>query len=394
MQPEIQIVASGRTPIGRLGGTLASLTAPQLGELVIRGVLTNAGIMPERVTDALIGNVLQAGVGQAPARQAALRAGLRPSTRCVTISKVCGSGLEAVIQGARALALGDAGLVVAGGMESMSSAPYLLPGARTGWRLGHQQAVDAIIHDGLWDPHHNLHMGSCADEFAKAEGLTRELQDEYAAESFRRANAAQTDGRFAQEIVPVEIAARSGRTDVISHDEGPAKVDYDKIPKLRPAFGRDGTVTAANASTINDGAAMLVLKRADDETTKNLKPLARIVGYASHSQEPKRFLSAPVDAAQEALRRAQWQAGEVDLWEVNEAFAVVPLFFARALGISRAQLNVRGGAISLGHPIGASGARIVVTLLAAMRERKVRRGIAAICIGGGEGLAIAVENLA
>ena len=391
MTNQIQIVAAARTSIGRLGGALASFPAPHLGEFAIRGALKNAGIAPGRVTDAIIGNVLQAGAGQAPARQAALRAGLPQSTRCATISKMCGSGLEAVILGARALSLGEAELVVAGGMESMSSAPYLLSGARQGWRLGHQQVVDSLIHDGLWDPHYSVHMGTCADQCAQQHGITREQQDDYAAESFRRANAAQSSGRFSDEICPVESADRSGKATVVAQDEGPSKVDYEKIPRLRPAFGKEGTVTAANASGINDGAAVLVLKNENCGATADLRPLARIVSYASHSQDPKMFLSAPIDAARVALARARWDVADVDVWEVNEAFAVVPLLFAKELGVDHGKMNIRGGAISLGHPIGASGARILVTLLATLRERSGRRGVAAICIGGGEGLALCVE---
>ena len=389
----IVILAATRTPLGAFQGALASVPAPRLGAVAIRGAVEQAKISPADVTDVLMGNVLQAGLGQAPARQAAIHAGLPSATRCVTVHKVCGSGLQAVMQGAHSLAAGDSSLVVAGGMENMSAAPYLLPKARDGFRLGHQQVIDSLIHDGLWDPYNNLHMGHCAEQCAKKYSLTREQQDAYAAESFRRANAAQNDGRFAQEITPVEFADAKNKLTRVEHDESPARANYEKIPLLRPAFDPAGTITAANASTINDGAAALVLATVESARTKNLKPLARIVAFGAHAQDPVWFTTAPVSAAQNALKRAGWGIDEVDLWEVNEAFAVVPLAFMRELGVSHRKLNVRGGAISLGHPIGASGARILVTLLAALRERGARRGVAAVCIGGGEGLAVCVELL-
>ncbi|MEN9662468.1 MAG: hypothetical protein RL324_1417 [Verrucomicrobiota bacterium] len=383
---EIHILSATRTAIGSLQGALASVPAPRLGAAAISGAVARAGIAPGDVTDVLMGNVLQAGLGQAPARQAAIYAGLPPAVRCTTIHKVCGSGLEAVILGARALRAGEAEFVVAGGMENMSAAPYLLPRAREGYRIGHQQVVDSLIHDGLWDPYGGIQMGSCAERCATQYGLTRAEQDAYAAESFRRANAAQQAGEFAGEITPVELA--KGRFDT---DEGPARVKYDKIPLLKPAFESDGTITAANASTLNDGAAALVLARATTAASRGLKPVARILAAAGHAQDPVWFTTAPVPAARAVLAKAGWAVGDVDLWEVNEAFAVVPLAFARELGVSHDRLNVRGGAIALGHPIGASGARIVVSLIAALRARNARKGVAAICIGGGEGLALAIE---
>ena len=390
---DIVILSATRTPLGAFQGALASVPAPRLGAAAIRGALAQAVIAPADVTDVFMGNVIQAGVGQAPARQAAIFAGLSPGTRCVTVHKVCGSGLEAALLGARALGAGDAELVVAGGMENMSAAPYLLPKAREGFRLGHQRVVDSLIHDGLWDPYNDLHMGNCAEQCAKKYGFTRERQDAYASESFRRANAAQKDGGFAQEITPVEVPGAKGVVTRVERDEGPAKVNYEKMPGLRPVFDQDGTITAANASTLNDGAAALVLATAETARRRGGKPLARIVAFGSHAQDPVWFTTAPISAAQTALKRAGWGVDEVDLWEVNEAFAVVPLAFMQELRVPHDRLNVRGGAISLGHPIGASGARIVVTLLAAMRERGVKRGLAAICIGGGEGLAVCVEML-
>jgi acetyl-CoA C-acetyltransferase len=383
---DIHILSATRTPIGSFQGGLASVPAPRLGAAAIAGAVARAGIAAGDVTDVLMGNVLPAGLGQAPARQASIYAGLPSAVRCTTIHKVCGSGLEAVILGARALATGDATFVVAGGMENMSAAPYLLPRAREGYRIGHQQVVDSLIHDGLWDPYGGIHMGSCAEKCAAQYHLTRAEQDAYAAESFRRANAAQAAGDFAGEISPVELA--KGRCDT---DEGPARVKYDKIPLLKPAFEADGTITAANASTLNDGAAALVLTGARTAASRGLKPVARIVAAAGHAQDPAWFTTAPVPAARAVLAKAGWAVADVDLWEVNEAFAVVPLAFARELGVSHDRLNVRGGAIALGHPIGASGARILVTLIAALRARNARNGVAAICIGGGEGLALAIE---
>ena len=388
---EVVILSATRTPLGTFQGALASVPAPRLGACAIRGAITQAGVAPSDVTDVFMGNVLQAGIGQAPARQAALHAGLLAATRCVTVHKVCGSGLESVIFATRALGAGDATLAVAGGMENMSAAPYLLPKAREGFRLGHQQVVDSLVHDGLWDPYSNLHMGSCAEECAKKYGFTREQQDAYAAESFRRANAAQKDGRFAQEITPVELAGIKGGATVIANDEGPQRVNYEKIPTLKPAFEKAGTITPANASTLNDGAAALVLATADGAAQRGLKPLARIVAFGSHAQDPVWFTTAPIAAARNALGRAGWKTDDVDVWEVNEAFSVVALAFMQELQIAHEKLNVRGGAIALGHPIGCSGARILVTLIAALRERGGRRGVAAICIGGGEGLAACVE---
>lgn len=367
------------------------MPAPRLGAVALKGALTRAGVDANDVTDVLMGNVLQAGLGQAPARQAALAAGCPASSRAVTIHKVCGSGLQAIMQGAHQLQCGFGLIVLAGGMENMSAAPYLLPKARDGFRLGHQQVIDSMIQDGLWDPYNNLHMGSYAEQCAKKYAFTRDQQDAYAVTSFQRANAAQKEGRFAQEIAPVELTDAKGNVTKVEHDEGPAKVRYDKIPALKPSFQKDGTITPANASSISDGAAAIVLVAAETARTKGLKAVARLVAFGSHAQDPVWFTTAPVKAAQNALSAAGWTVNDVDLWEVNEAFAVVPMAFMRELGVPHDRLNVRGGAISLGHPIGASGARIVVTLLAALRERGLRRGVAAVCIGGGEGLAACVE---
>jgi acetyl-CoA C-acetyltransferase len=282
---------------------------------------------------------------------------------------------------------------VAGGMENMSLAPYLLPKARDGFRIGHQQVVDSLITDGLWDPYNNLHMGNCAEQCATKYNFTREQQDAYAIESFRRANAAQKDGRFAAEITPFEFTDAKGNVTKVEHDEGPAKVKYDKIPTLKPSFQKDGTITPANASSINDGAAALVLATADTAMAKGLKPIARVVSFGSHAQDPVWFTTAPVQATKAALKAAGWKVSDVDLWEVNEAFAVVPMAFMQEFGVTHDKVNVRGGAIALGHPIGASGARILVSLIAALKERGLKRGVATICIGGGEGLAACVEIL-
>lgn len=388
---DLVILSATRTPIGAFQGGLASVPAPRLGAAAIKGALARAGVASADVTDVLMGNVLQAGQGQAPARQAAIHAGLPASARAVTVHKVCGSGLQAVMQAAHALRAGMGSLYVAGGMESMSQAPYLLPKARDGFRLGHQQVIDSLITDGLWDPYGNLHMGSCAEQCAAKYAFTREQQDAYAIASFQRANAAQKAGMFADEITPVEIADAKGNVTKIEHDEGPAKVKYDKIPTLKAAFQKDGTITPANASSLNDGAAALIVTTSAHAAAKGLKPIARIVAFGAHAQEPVWFTTAPVPAAQQALAAAGWGVGDVDLWEVNEAFAVVPMAFMHELGVPAEKVNVRGGAIALGHPIGASGARILVTLIAALRERRLKRGVAAICIGGGEGLAACVE---
>jgi acetyl-CoA C-acetyltransferase len=388
---DIVILSATRTPIGAFQGAFSSVPAHKLGATAIRGAVAQAGLAPTDITDVLMGNVLQAGQGQAPARQAALGAGLPQSVRCTTVHKVCGSGLQTVMGAAHFLAGGMGTFIVAGGMENMTLAPYLLPKAREGFRIGNQQVIDSMVHDGLWDPYNNIHMGNCAEKCAAKYTFTREQQDAYAIESFKRANAAQKDGRFAQEITPVEIADAKGNVTKVEHDEGPAKVKYEKIPTLKPSFQKDGTITPANASSINDGAAALVLSTAASAAAKGLKPIARLVAFGGHAQDPVWFTTAPVQATHSALQRAGWKVSDVDLWEVNEAFAVVPMAFAQELGIPHDKLNVRGGAISLGHPIGCSGARILVTLIAALKERGLKRGVAAICIGGGEGLAVCVE---
>jgi acetyl-CoA C-acetyltransferase len=390
---EVVIVGMARTPVGSFMGSLASLPAPRLGAIAIQAAMKRAGVKPEQVSEVIMGNVLQAGVGQAPARQAAIYAGIPSSVPAMTVNKVCGSGMKSIISGVQSILLGDSDVVVAGGMESMSNAPFYVQGARSGFKMGAQQMIDGMIHDGLWDPYNNQHMGVCAELCAKEKNFSRKEQDDYAAESFRRALDAQKAGKFSQEIASVEIAGKKGDVVRVENDEGPAKVQFDKIPSLKPVFDKSGTVTAANASTINDGAAAMVLMSAEKAKELGLKPLARIVSYGANAQDPVWFTTAPAEAMKRAMKKAGWEASDVDLFEVNEAFAVVALAAQRDLSIPANKLNVWGGGISLGHPIGASGARIVVTLLSALKDKGARRGVAGICIGGGEATALCVERL-
>jgi len=390
---EVVILSAARTPIGAFQGALAPLTAPQLGARAIAAAIERAGVEPAAVEQVYMGCVLPAGLGQAPARQATLGAGCPTSTGAVTLNKVCGSGMRAVMSGANDLRCGDYKLVVAGGMESMSRAPYLLPGVRDGLRLGHGKVVDSMIHDGLWDPYKDQHMGNCAETCAAEYAIDRQAQDDYAADSYRRARAATEQGLFAAEIVPVEVPQRRGEPHRVERDEEPERVDFEKMKRLPPVFQRDGgTVTAANASKINDGAAALVLTTADEAARLGLRPRARLVAQATYAQEPEWFTTAPVGAVRRLLERAGLAAGDVDLFEINEAFAVVALACMAELGIPRERLNVHGGAVALGHPIGASGARILTTLLHAMEARNVHRGCAAICLGGGEATAVLIER--
>lgn len=390
---QVVVVGMARTPFGSFQGALSSISAPQLGAIAISGALKRAGISPDLVSEVVMGNVLTAGVGQAPARQAAIRAGIPNSVPALTINKVCGSGMKAILLGAQSILLGESEVVVAGGMENMSQAPYLLPTARNGFRMGNQTAVDSMIQDGLWDPYHNQHMGNCGELCAKERSLSRQDQDAFAIESFRRAQEAQKNGKFANEITPVEMTGRKGEVTRIEMDEGPAKVQFDKVPSLKPVFDKNGTITAANASTINDGAAALVLMSSEKAQELGLKPLAKIVSSGSFAQDPLWFTTAPVEAMRRAAKKAAWDLTQIDLFEVNEAFAVVSLAAQRELEIPADRLNVWGGAISLGHPIGASGARIVITLLSALQDRGLKRGMASICIGGGEATALCVERL-
>jgi acetyl-CoA C-acetyltransferase len=390
----IVIVGSARTPIGAFLGDLKDLTAPQLGAAAIRGSVERAGIRPDSVDEVLLGCVLPAGLGQAPARQAALAAGLSPSTGAVTINKMCGSGMKAVMLAHDLLLAGSATIIVAGGMESMSNAPYLLDRARAGYRIGHGRLIDHMFLDGLEDAYDKGRlMGTYAEDCAQAYSFSREAQDEFALASLTRAQKATTDGSFSAEIVPLTVTA--GKTErIVSHDELPLKATPDKIPHLKPAFREGGTVTAANSSAISDGAAALVLMRRSEADRRGLKPLAIVAGHSTYANTPALFPTAPIGAIRRLMQQTRWTAHDVDLFEINEAFAVVVMAAMRDLGLPHEKVNVHGGACALGHPIGASGARILVTLLAALAQRNLRRGIASLCIGGGEATAIAIERIA
>lgn len=390
---DIVVVSAMRTAIGAFQGSLASVAAPKLGARALAGAIHAAGLEPADIDQVWMGAVLTAGQGQAPARQAALGAGCPTSTGAVTLNKVCGSGMRAVMSATNELRCGDATIVAAGGMESMSQAPYLAMGARDGLRLGHGRLVDSMIHDGLWDPYGDVHMGNCGELCASQYNFTREAQDAYATESYTRARAAVESGAFAAEIAAVEIPQRKGPALVFDRDEGPFKADLAKMASLRPAFQEGGTVTAANASPLNDGAAALVLTTADEARRRGLRPLARIVAHASYAHEPSWFTTAPVTAVQRALDRAGLTVADIDLWEINEAFAVVTMAAIHDLGLNPARVNADGGAVALGHPIGASGARILVTLIHGLHRRGLARGCAAICIGGGEATAVVVERV-
>ena len=385
----IVIASAVRTPMGGFQGAFSGLAAPQLGAVAIAGALARVGVAGEAVDEALMGNVLPAGVGQAPARQAALGAGLPQSVPCTTISKVCGSGMKAVMLGHDLIAAGSASIVVAGGMESMSNAPYLLDRARSGYRLGHGRALDHMFLDGLEDAYDKGRlMGTFAEDTARHFQFSRQMQDDYALASLDRAKAAIASGAFVDEIAPVTVGGSE-----VSVDEQPGKARPDKIPQLKPAFHPQGTVTAANSSSISDGAAALVLMRQSEAERQGVTPLATIVGHASHARAPAWFTTAPVGAVEALMQKTGWSLDQVDLFEINEAFAVVALAAMRELGLPHDKVNVNGGACALGHPIGASGARILVTLLAALRRRGLRRGVATLCIGGGEATAMAVELL-
>jgi acetyl-CoA C-acetyltransferase len=390
---DVVILSAARTPIGAFQGALAGFPAHALGARAIASAVERAGLRPEDVQQVNMGCVLTAGQGQAPARQAALAAGCPTSTGAITLNKVCGSAMRAVMIAANDLRCGDFQIVTAGGMESMSQAPYLAAGVRDGLRLGHGRLIDSMIHDGLWDPYNDVHMGNCAELCASEYRIGREEQDAYSLESYRRAREAAESGATKDEIVAVPVPQKKGDPVPVDRDEEPFKSDLSKMPGLRPAFQKDGTVTAANASKINDGAAALVLTTAAHAAQLGKKPLARIVAHSSMAQKPEWFTTAPVGAAKSVLERAGLKAADIDLWEVNEAFAVVALAFMRDLGLAPERVNVRGGAVALGHPIGCSGARILVTLLSAMKERGARLGCAAICIGGGEATAMVVERI-
>ena len=390
MSKPIAILSAVRTPIGGMMGGLSTLSASDLGGIAIAAAIEKSGLKGSQVEEVLMGSVLTAGQGQAPARQAALKAGLPMSTSCTTINKVCGSAMKSLMLAGNSLRSGQTELVVAGGMESMSKAPYLLPQARQGYRFGHAQMLDHMQYDGLQDAYTDVAMGVFAETCANKYKFSREAQDAYALESLRRANQAIDQNLFANEIIPVTVESRRGSV-VVTVDEQPGNARPDKIPLLKPAFQKDGTVTAANASSISDGAAALTLMMADKAAAQGLKPIALIHGYDESAQDPEWFTTAPVTAIQNTLARVGWTLDEVDLWEVNEAFAVVAMAAMHELGISHKKLNVNGGACALGHPIGASGARIVVSLIHAMIQRGDKKGIASLCIGGGEATAMAIE---
>ncbi|MCB8932224.1 MAG: thiolase family protein [Fimbriimonadaceae bacterium] len=390
---DVVILSGVRTPIGAFAGALSSMKAPQLGSIAIRAALERAGVQPDQVDEVLFGQVLQGGVGQAPARQAALGAGLPQSVPCTTVNKVCGSGMKTVMMAAQAIRSGDAKLVVAGGMESMSNAPYFLPEARTGLRMGDGKVVDMMIHDGLWDPYSNQHMGSCGDLCARELNYSREKIDEFAAESYRRALAAQQNGRLAEEIVPVEVPQRRGDPVVVAEDEEPGRGNIEKLPSLRAAFDKEGVTTAGNASSLDDGAAALVVASRTHAEAHGLRPLARVVGYAQHAQAPEWFTTAPAEAIAKLLAAHGLTVADIDVFEVNEAFAVVAMNVADKVGIPSEKLNVNGGAVALGHPIGMTGGRLVLTAMHELRRRGGKYAIASPCIGGGEATAILIEAL-
>ncbi len=394
MSDPVVIVSVARTPLGGFQGDLSSLTTPQLGAIAIKSAVERAGLKPEQVQEVIMGCVLPAGLGQAPARQAALGAGLPLSAGCTTINKVCGSGMKATMLAHDLILAGSNEVMVAGGMESMSNAPYLLPKARAGYRLGHGQMFDHMFLDGLEDSYSKENkgrlMGTFAEDCAGHFSFTRQAQDEFAIASTTRAQAAIEGGAFTWEVVPVTVSGRKGDV-LVTKDEQPLKAQIDKIPTLKPAFRKDGTVTPANSSSISDGAAALVLMRKSTADKLGLKAVATIVGHATHAQEPALFTTAPVGAMQKVLAKAGWSTGDVDLWEINEAFAVVTMAAMHEMKLPHDKVNVNGGACALGHPIGASGARILVTLIGALRKRGLKRGVASLCIGGGEATAMAIE---
>jgi acetyl-CoA C-acetyltransferase len=387
----VVIVSSVRTPVASFQGGFGAVPAPKLGAAAIKEALTRANVSPNEIDEVIMGEVLTAGVGQAPARQAALFAGLSNNTPCMTINKVCGSGLKAVMLAADNIKLGNTTIAVAGGQENMTLAPHLLENSRTGYRMGATQMTDSMIKDGLWDPYNNFHMGSAAEICVKEHNFTREQQDAFAVDSYKKAQKAWADGVFKNEIVPVTVAGRKGDV-VIDKDEEPFNTNFDKIPGLKPAFDKAGTITAANASKINDGGAAHVLMSETEAKKRNIKPLAKIVAHGTFAHEPKYFTTAPVGAIKKALAKANLKVGDIDLWEINEAFAVVTQVAMKELEIPAEKVNVHGGAVAIGHPIGASGARILTTLVHALHTHNKRYGLATLCIGGGEAVALIIEK--
>lgn len=389
---EVVIAGAARTAIGGFMGGLSDFSAPKLGAVAIEEAVARSGIEKKDVEQVIMGNVLSAGIGQSPARQAGIRAGIPVSAGALTINKMCGSGLKAVMLAAQSVATGEFGVVVAGGMESMSQAPYLLKKGRSGYRLGNDQIYDHLIVDGLWDPYNDVHMGNCAEMLCREHKISREEQDEFAAASYCRAQAAITEGGFEREIVGLKIQQRKGDPSVFKEDEEPGRGNVAKLPSLRPVFEKEGTVTAGNSSSLNDGAAALVVMSGEAARMRGIRPLARIVGYSTASLEPAWFTLAPIDAIRKLLRQCGIASEQVGLFEINEAFSCVAIAAIRSLQLDPARVNVRGGAVALGHPIGASGARILTTLLYLMEERGERYGVASLCIGGGEAVAALVER--
>ena len=388
---KVVIVSAKRTAIGSFNGVLSSFTSGQLGSFAIKAIMEDSKIDPNLIDEVIMGNVLMGGQGQAPARQSAIFAGLPNKTECLTINKMCGSGLKSVMLAQQSIALGDAEIIIAGGQESMSNAPYLLPKARNGYRLGHGEIKDSIVFDGLWDLYNDIHMGGCAESCARDFSFTREELDNFAIQSYKRAIEATNSGRFKDEIYPVKVSSRNGET-IIDKDEEPEKVKFDKIPTLKPVFDKNGVVTAANASSINDGAAALLVMSEEKAKALGLKPLVEIVAQSSAAKAPIDFTTAPADAINKVLKKAGMKTTDIGLYEINEAFAVVSLAVNKLLGLSSENVNVNGGAVALGHPIGASGARILVTLIYEMKKRNLEFGLASLCIGGGEASALIVKN--
>lgn len=387
----VVIVSSVRTPVGSFQGALSTLAAPKLGAMAIKEAAARAGISTDQIEECIMGQVLTAGTGQAPARQAALGAGLRDSTPCMTINKVCGSGLKAVMLATDSIRLGHSTVAVAGGQENMSLAPHLMQNSRGGYRMGHVQMMDSMLVDGLWDPYNNWHMGNASELCAKEYKFSREAQDEFAMGSYKKAQEAQKSGVFAKELMSVTLEGKEKV--VVSQDEEPGKARFDKMPSLRPAFDKEGTITAANASKINDGAAAHILMSESKAKALGVKPLARIVAQGHFAQDPKWFTTAPVGAMKKALQNASLEAKDIDLWEINEAFANVTMAAMKDLSIGLDRINVHGGAIAIGHPIGASGARILATLVHSLHTHNKKRGLASLCIGGGEGVALIIEKI-
>lgn len=388
---KVVIVSAKRTPIGSFNGTLSSFTAGQLGSIAIKAVVEDSGIDTNLIDEVIMGNVLMGGQGQAPARQAALFADLPNKVECMTINKMCGSGLKAVMLAQQAILTGDAEIIIAGGQESMTNTPYILPKARSGYRLGHGEVQDLIVLDGLWDVYNQIHMGSCAEVCAKEFKFSREELDEFAINSYKRAINATQSGRFKDEIIPIKIASKKGET-IVDKDEEPERVIFEKIPSLKPVFEKDGVVTAANASSINDGAAALLVMSEEKAKQLGFKPLVEIVAQASAAKAPIDFTTAPADAINKVLKKVNMTVNDIGLYEINEAFAVVSLAVNKLLNLSIDKVNVNGGAVALGHPIGASGARILTTLIYEMKKRNVEYGLASLCIGGGEASALIVKN--